>query len=108
MKRIFVALVVASVSGAAIASECPAGRTVPVKEGHFGAKNVRAYNTMISMQVRKQREGLEKMIEGGMVVQLPAEREVCVVRDVVTSFRTQVVVPGQEGTYWVHANALDR
>lgn len=107
MKRIFVALIVSCVFSTA-AADCPAGRSAPIKDGHFGAKNVRAYNTMISLQRRGRIEGLREMIEGGTVVELPADEKACIMRDVATSFRTQVSVPGHEGTFWVHASALKR
>ncbi len=108
MIRILAALIVACVFSAASAAECPAGRSVPVKEGHFGAKNVRAYHTMISMHVRKHREGIRKMIEDGTVIALPTDRRACIVKDVATSYRTRVAIPGHEGTFWVHASALER
>lgn len=108
MKRIFLALVVSGFFSAAAAAECPAGRSVPINEGHFGAKNLRAYNSMISLQGRGHTEGLREMVEGGTVVELPAGKEACIVRDVATSFRTRITIPGHEGTYWVHSSALDR
>lgn len=108
MNRILAALIVACVFGTASAAECPAGRSVSAKEGHFGAKNIRAYNTMISMHVRDHREGIRAMIEDGTVIALPADRPVCVVKDVTTSYRTRVTVPGHEGSFWVHASSLKR
>lgn len=108
--RIFLALLVSGALSTAAADddECPAGRSTAIKEGHFGAKNLRAYNTMISLQGRGQTERLEEMVEGGTVIRLPADEQACILRDVATSFRTQVTIPGHEGTFWVHSSALDR
>lgn len=108
MKRIFVGMVLAGLAGMVSAAECPPDRSAVIKEGHFGAKNVRAYNVMISLQVRQQVEDLEEMVASGMVIQLPPGERACIRRDVATSFRTWVTVPGHEGTYWVHSNALER
>lgn len=108
MKRIFLALIIGCAFGTASAADCPAGRSTPINDGHFGAKNVRAYNTMISLQRRGRIENIREMIEGGTVIKLPGDGKACVLRDVVTSSRTQVSVPGHEGTFWVHASALER
>lgn len=108
MKHVFVALIATCVFGTASAAECPAGRSVPVKEGHFAAKNLRAYNIMISSLVRDQTEEINDMVEAGTVIRLPTDQPACIVRDVATSYRTRITVPGHEGTYWVHASALDR
>lgn len=108
MKRIFLALMVSGIFSAASAADCPAGRSAPINEGHFGAKNLRAYNSMISLQGRGDIEGIREMIEGGTAIELPAGKEACIVRDVATSFRTRVTIPGHEGTYWVHTSAIDR
>lgn len=108
MYRILTALITACVFGAASAAECPAGRSVPVRDGHFAAKNLRAYNTMISMQVRDHREGLREMIEDGTVIRLSADSPVCLVKDVATSYRTRILVSGHEEAFWVHSSALKR
>lgn len=108
MKHVFVALIAACVFGTANAAQCPNGRSASVKDGHFAAKNLRAYNIMIASLVRDQTEDINDMVEAGTVIRLPTEQPACIVRDVATSFRTRITVPGHEGTYWVHASALDR
>lgn len=106
--RIFIGMLAALVLGTATAAECPASRSVMIKEGHFGARNVRAYNAMISMQVRDHRQGLEKMLEDGTIIRLPTGKHACIARDVATASRTWVTVPGHEGAFWVHSRALKR
>lgn len=107
MRRIFVGMILAATFGAT-AAECPSDRSAPIRDGHFGARNVRAYNVMISLQVRGRLETLNRMIEDGTVIRLPAGQSACIQRDVATSSRTWVTVPDHEGTFWVHASALDR
>lgn len=107
IQRIFIGMILAAAFGAS-AAECPSFRSAPIRDGHFGAVNVRAYNVMISLQVRGRTEMLKKMIEDGTVIRLPAGKRACIQRDVATSSRTWVTVPGQEGTYWVHSSAIER
>ena len=107
IRRILVGMFLAAAFGAS-AAECPSDRSAPIRDGHLGAANVRAYNVMISLQVRGRVETLNKMIEDGTVIRLPAGERACIHRDVATSSRTWVTVPGREGTYWVHSSALER
>lgn len=107
MKRVFIGVLLAAASGIA-GAQCPSDRQVGIKEGHYGARTVRAYNLMISLQVRRRLEALQSMVEDGTAIRLPGGAMACLERDVATSSRSLVRVPGQEGLYWVHASALDR
>lgn len=60
------------------AAGCPTNLFGAIKKGHFSPKTFRAFNIMISMQVRDRGNNLREMIEAGTIVSLAAGKRACI------------------------------
>lgn len=106
MQRILAGLAL-SVACGSLAHACPLNLSSPIKAGHYGAKSVRAYKMMVEFQDQGRVEDLKRLVREGELIELPKGKMACIRFGSRVSYRHRITVPGLEGSYWVHLDALD-